>query len=120
MLMNSLSKIREGEAKEALKLEIQNLVFKTRFGSQKMSAFESGFENGYRQGSPVRPVAYSYGHSANDCCYEETTTQNRRKATHPQRSKPIKNSPEDYSMVSVHRNNYGEQETVDVRVENDS
>eukprot|EP00794_Sanderia_malayensis_P018616 gene18616-20493_t len=84
MLSRSLAKIAESEAKEALKIEIQNLVFKTRFGQQQ------GQAQGYRSPGSITiesriencNTPSCEGASSSDHCHAEVS---RRKAAHPKR-----------------------------------
>lgn len=76
MLMKSLSKIEEGEAKEALKIEIQNLVFNTRFGANMSThiVHQQSFNNGsYSNGNAPGRLNNDIVILQNDRKYADTT-----------------------------------------------
>ena len=104
VLLNSLSKIEEGEAKEALKLEIQNLVFRTRFGPQRLlgssSEVPASFSSDYYTNGMYR-AAHEFGTDRTTLSDEELSMTNRRKAINPKRSLQSDNIKDSCSMVSV-------------------
>ena len=93
VILKSLSKIDEGEAKEALKIEIQNLVFRTRFGSHRqlptpnLMQTQPCFPGSYQQYGTAQYQGNNdignYSHNGSD---DEPCMTNRRKASNPKRS----------------------------------
>ena len=106
VLLKSLAKIEEGEAKEALKLEIQNLVFRTRFGPHRLivspSRVPSSYGNVY-YGNGFYGAPGDYGPQINNVSDEELSVTNRRKATNPKKSTQNDKIKESCSMVTVPR-----------------
>ena len=88
VILKSLGKIEEGEAKEALKLEIQNLIFRTRFGPQNsvVNYVQGAYTNHYMYGNSfVRGNSEIQVHT-NNGSDEEPTMAGRRKPINPKRS----------------------------------
>lgn len=94
VLLKSLAKIEEGEAKEALKLEIQNLVFRTRFGPQRFLVSHDSTTSNLRN-SYYSNEFYSDGNelgsqaNTNRSNDDEPAIGNRRKSKIPMRSGQI-------------------------------
>ncbi len=101
MISKSLSKIAEGEAKEALKIDIQNLVFKVRFGQQRLQSAEQVRERFFEGDYAAYP---------RDSCHAEASNVNRRKSAHPQKAANGTSATEEYSMVSLPMRTYEQQE----------
>lgn len=104
VLLKSLAKIEEGEAKEALKLEIQNLVFRTRFGPQRFlgspnEALQNFGSDYYSNGNYTS--ANEYGAHRNNLSDEELSMTSRRKAMNPKKSAQNDSLKESCSMVTV-------------------
>ena len=104
VLLKSLAKIEEGEAKEALKLEIQNLVFRTRFGPQRFlggpnEALQSFGSDYFSNGSYA--TANEFGTHRNNLSDEELSMTSRRKAMNPKKSAQNDSLKESCSMVTV-------------------
>ena len=113
ILLQSLAKIEEGEAKEALKLEIQNLVFRTRFGPHRflggINEGPQGFSSDYYPNG-MFGSANEFGTHRHNSSDDELSVTNRRKATNPKKTAQNDNLKESCSMVSVqHRYTPGDR-----------
>lgn len=89
IILKSLAKIEEGEAKEALKLEIQNLVFRTRFGPQRLTMInQNGIPNSTGNVYCCNSIedATEFRAEAYDLSDGEPSMTNRRKLFYPKRS----------------------------------